>query len=208
MKPKIALMISGLATVALIFTPAVAVARDGSSSDDFTGATMASATQTETNETQLEQQRQEREQKIAEIKAEQPEKLDAAKLKLCQKREGVITQNMTNAEAAATSHLDVFTKIADRVIAFANDNNRKPANFDALVADVNAKKTAAQAAIDAAKTVDFSCSGDGPKGQIQAFVTTMQGVKSALRDYRTSIKNLIVAVKNTQPTNTSTENQQ
>jgi hypothetical protein len=40
---------------------------------------------------------------------------------------------------------------------------------------------------------NFNCTGN-PKDQLMLFREDMQSVKKALKDYRTSIKNLIVAV--------------
>jgi hypothetical protein len=44
-------------------------------------------------------------------------------------------------------------------------------------------------------STNFSCDGNDPKGLLTQFRTDMQTVKQALHDYRTSIKNLIVAVR-------------
>lgn len=161
---------------------------------------------TDTDTTRIQELREQHEAQMEAIREQRKARLEGAKLQLCERRQDVIKKNIDKSVEQAQKHMDVFTKIADRVIAFANDNNRKPDNFDALVAEVNAKKTAAQAAIDAAGTADFDCTSDAPKGQIEAFRATFKSMKSALKEYRTSIKNLIVGVKNTQPT-TETESE-
>lgn len=71
------------------------------------------------------------------------------------------------------------------------------ANYDSLVADIQAKKSAVQTALSIAQNDanSFSCTGDDPKGQLTQFRKDMQAVKKALKEYRTSIKNLIVAVR-------------
>jgi len=66
-----------------------------------------------------------------------------------------------------------------------------------LIADIQTKKTAVQTAIAKVKTstAGFSCTVGDPKEQVKQFRDGMKEVKSALKVYRTSIRNLIVAVR-------------
>jgi hypothetical protein len=128
------------------------------------------------------------------------EHLDAAKLKVCQNREKHITTTMTNLTDRGTDHLTVFTKIADRVEAFYTSKGKTVSNYDTLVADVNAKKAAVETAIANAKAsgTTFSCTDPNPTMAAQQFKDAHAAVVKALQDYRTAIKNLIVAVKSVQ----------
>ena len=96
----------------------------------------------------------------------------------------------------ATKHFDVFQKVKLRVVAFKEDKNLSPANYEALLADVNAKEEAALTAIEAVRTAKLDCAAEGSQKRVGTYVsTTVHTAKDALKAYRTSIKNLIVGVK-------------
>ena len=77
-----------------------------------------------------------------------------------------------------------------------NVSGKTVSNYDALLADIQTKKSAVSTALQKGKDdfKSFSCTGDNPKGALTQFREDMQLVKQGLKDYRTSIKNLIVAV--------------
>lgn len=74
-------------------------------------------------------------------------------------------------------------------------------NYNSLLADISAKKAIVDSDILTAKNdaADFSCTLPNPKSKLTAFRKDMQMVKAALKNYRTSIKNLIVAVRGIRP---------
>ena len=128
-------------------------------------------------------------------------KLDAKKLKVCQTKEKVIKNRLESLTALVTNQQTKFDKIATRVENFYTakvlPTGKTLANYDALAADIDAKKAAVDSNLATAKTNadSFACGADDPKGALSGFREDMQSVKSALKEYRTSIKNLIVAVK-------------
>ncbi len=65
-----------------------------------------------------------------------------------------------------------------------------------LVSDVQTKQAQVQTDLTTAKNdaVAFACTGVDPKGHLMQFRIDMQEVKASLKEYRTAIKNLIVAV--------------
>jgi hypothetical protein len=71
------------------------------------------------------------------------------------------------------------------------------AGYDALVAAIATKRAAVLTALTAAQTdvSGFNCTVVDPKRHMITFQTHMKGVKAALNEYRTAIKNLIVAVR-------------
>ena len=174
------------------------------------------STQTTTSEARLQEARQKAEAAQAEAKAraaeakvraeakvaEAKQRLEGKKLELCKAREQRIAATMTQMSSRGENHLAVFTKIADRVEAFYKDKGRTVANYDALVAEVDAKRQAAETAIESTKSVDgvFSCDSDNPKIASEQFRDAFRAQVAALKDYRTAIKNLIVAVKSAQST--------
>lgn len=132
-----------------------------------------------------------------ERKAEVKTKLADNKLKVCQKREKKITNIMSRQSDRGTKQIAVFTKISDRTQAFYVEKGRTVANYDALVADVVAKKALAEAEIAKVteNTVAFKCDGTDPKGAGEVFKQSLKAQHAAIKEYKTAVKNLIVGVK-------------
>ncbi|KKS13791.1 MAG: hypothetical protein UU67_C0016G0004 [Candidatus Daviesbacteria bacterium GW2011_GWB1_41_5] len=135
-----------------------------------------------------------------------------AKLRACQTREDAIKKRASRLTQLATNMEGKFDKHAQRVEEYYTSkvvpSGKAVANYDSLVADIDAKKAAVAAALTTAQNDanNFSCTGDDPKGQLTQFRKDMQAVKKPLKNYRTSIKNLIVAVRSVTGT-TERENQ-
>lgn len=132
--------------------------------------------------------------------AEGKQRLEGKKLEACQAREQRIARTMEQMTKRGENHIAVFTKIADRVKAFYEEKGKTVAGYDALVVDVDAKKQAAEAAVAGAQSVGdvFSCDSDNPKIASEEFREAHKAQVAALKEYRTSVKNLIVAVKSAQ----------
>lgn len=134
--------------------------------------------------------------------------LAAPALKSCQARESVIKTRMDNLTRLTLNIEDVFNKIAMRVEDFYTNkilpSGKSVPNYDALVSDIAAKKGIADADLAAAQTLEssFSCTTDDPRSLLTQFRLDMQKVKTDLKNYRTSIKNLIVAVRPLAPEGT------
>jgi hypothetical protein len=69
-------------------------------------------------------------------------------------------------------------------------------NYQQLIADTDAKKAAVEEALSKATSDlgSLSCENDNPKEAVMTFNNNMRAVKTALANYRTSIKNVIRAV--------------
>lgn len=141
-------------------------------------------------------------------KAAAQTRLADAKLKACQNREKAITNIMARLSDRGQKHVDLFSAIAERTEVFYTRKGKALANYDTLVADVAAKKTAAQAAVDTVKSTstEFTCDGDNPKGVAATFKENLKVEFEALKAYKTSVKNLIIGVKSVQGTTSSTDN--
>ena len=124
-------------------------------------------------------------------------RLEGAKLKACETRERIINDILERIAKRGERRLSVYTAIFERLQDFYTNKGLNLANYDELVADVEAKKAAAQAALDETKAneVDFKCDGSDPKGAAASFKEDLKAEIKALHDYQQSIKNLIVAVK-------------
>lgn len=154
-------------------------------------------TQTQTTtEPEREKLRQNAQDRIEDRK----EHLSDAKQKLCEARKERITRSIKRVSDRGERHLKVFATITDRVTAFYENKGKTLSNYDALIADVAAKKTAAEAAVSATAAYEntFDCSGENPKGVLKSFKATAVAQREAMKKFRTAIKNLIVGVKSVQ----------
>ncbi|HLG90599.1 MAG TPA: hypothetical protein VI336_00320 [Candidatus Saccharimonadales bacterium] len=124
-------------------------------------------------------------------------RLEGAKLKACENREKAINNILDRLAKRGERRLNVYSVIADRVQAFYEKKGLNVSNYDELLTDVNAKKAAAQAAVDEIKAdeVDFACDGTDPKGAAAGFKEDLKAEINALHAYQQSIKDLIVAIK-------------
>ena len=134
-------------------------------------------------------------------------KLSEIKLKVCKKRETSVNNILTRISDRGQKQLDLFSSIATKTEAFYASKGKAISNYDALVADVNAKKAAAQTEVDSIKSnsVTFKCDGTDPKGAVSGFKTVLKAEISALKDFKTAVKNLIVGVKSAQGETSSTD---
>jgi hypothetical protein len=159
---------------------------------------------------------------FAVMPAQAKARLQDAKLKMCQAKENVIKNRSTSLNGLVENMLEKFDAIALRVENYYTNtvipSGKTVANYDVLLADIQTKKAAVQTALTKAKDdfKTFSCTGNDPKGALEQYRKDMQAVKQAMADYRTSIKNLIVAIhsvtgetnKATNPPSTVTNNVQ
>lgn len=120
-----------------------------------------------------------------------------ANVRACQVKENAVKQRSLHLIRLANNMEIRFDTIANRVETFATASGKTIPNYNALVADIAAKKALVSAALvkTSADVTDFNCTGNDPKGQLVQFRLDMQSVMGALKNYRVSIKNLIVAVR-------------
>ena len=127
-------------------------------------------------------------------------KLQEAKLQACQAREEGIKNRSTHLTNLAKNIEDKFDAILTRVQNYYTNkvvpSGKTLSNYDTLVSNIQTKKTAVQTALTKAQNdvATFSCTSGSPKDAMLKFKTDMLAVKQALKEYRTSIKNLIVSV--------------
>jgi hypothetical protein len=179
-------LIQKIAIGALLVMPAFAIPAMAQEGEDTT-ETNRTTVRSETNRTD-------------ETNTDRPNrtegKLSDARKKICENRQTRITAIMTKAATNGQRLLSVFDKALTRVQDFYTKNNLSVANYDALVATANSKKQAAQAAIDTVKAgITLDCSGENPVGKVNVFVGKVKAMHQALKDYRSSIRDIIKAVK-------------
>lgn len=134
------------------------------------------------------------------LPAQVQNRLTDAKLKACQARENAIKTRFERLNLLVTTMEEKFDAIAGRVEEYYTakvvPGGKTVANYDSLVADIAAKKAAVSTVLTKAQNdiAGFSCDEADPKAQMTTYRLDMQGVIQELKDYRTSIKDLIVAV--------------
>lgn len=125
---------------------------------------------------------------------QKPARLDGNRRRVCERREEKIKQLIRRSTDQAQDHLAVFDRISQRVQNFYKTKNLSVSNYTQLTSDVTAKRSAALMAINTTRATAFSCAGDDPKALGQIVKSNIQSMRSALKDYRASLKNLIAAV--------------
>jgi hypothetical protein len=206
----------GLVVVAaLVFScalaggPAVAFAQEGDdAADDNTATTTSTGSDTETETHTGTNRGSNLKERLQELKDQRQERQDkrlaSAKLKVCEARQKNIEHVMDRSEARAENQLKLFNTITERVEAFYVKKGKTVANYDELVANIATAKAKVQADVATMKGLtSFDCNGEDPKGDVEAFKTAHKAVIQDLKDYRTAVKNLIVAVKSAQGTESS-----
>lgn len=128
-------------------------------------------------------------------KSEVKEKLANKRLETCQKRQAQINSIIQKSNDHSQKHLAVFEKIEARVKAFYEDKKLNVANFDTLVANVDIKHAAAVAEVNVASTTSFSCDNTDATNPGSVVKDLMNSKNDAIKEYRTALKDLIVAIK-------------
>lgn len=137
-----------------------------------------------------------------------PAAVSETRVRSCEARKDAVTNRMASLVRFANNMLEKFSAISLRVQQFYTDKvlptGVTVANYDALLKDVADKKAVVETAVAKAQADvdDFSCDDSDIRDQYSTFRQNMQAVKQALQNYRTAIKNLIVAVHSALPTPT------
>ena len=116
-----------------------------------------------------------------------------ARVEVIKKRADGLTKLTVNMEEKfASIAARAETRYLTKVIPFGME----VVNYASLAADIQTKKATVDAALKIAQhdTNTFNCVSSNSKTQMMEFRKDMQTVKSALKEYRASVKNLIVAV--------------
>lgn len=196
-------VIGGLAALcALVLVSAPVYAHDGEEHE----TTTKTATQTQQEKERSEKAKEELRKKLEaerkaavekrqDLKAAAKGRLDEAKKRVCEKRVVQIKRTVGQAAQQGEKHLAVFDTISDRVQQFYLDKKLNVTNYDALVKEVEAKRANVVALIAKTKDLKFECTDENATGKAEALKNTINALHAALKEYRTSIKNLIVAVK-------------
>ncbi len=121
--------------------------------------------------------------------------LAKGQLLACKNREVAIKNIINRIDTRAQNQISLFATIASRVEALYVKQGKTVANYSQLVAAMNTAKAQAETDFGTLKTnSSFSCSASNPKGMVASFQSYLKTEISDLQAFRTSVKNLIVAV--------------
>ncbi len=121
--------------------------------------------------------------------------LAAAQLRACQNRQNAVTNIINRINTRTQNQLTLFSTIALRVETFYTTKSKTVSNYNQLVANIASAKTQANSDLAIMKNnSSFNCSSVNPKGMVEAFQGYLKASIADLQNFRTAVKNLIVAV--------------
>lgn len=190
-KYSYSLAVVAVSVLALLAPLATVLAERGQSKVRAT-ATTETAVEVEN---ELKTQKSEAARLRAEVK--KTAKLTEAKLKACQNRAKSIQARTDGFVKKAEKHLATFEQIETKVLQFAEDKKIEIENKEALLANIDAKADQVKDDIEKLKSDEeaFSCEGDNPKAQLEAFLAQAKLVRTDLKAYRVAVRELIQAVR-------------
>ena len=113
----------------------------------------------------------------------------------CQNRQNAVKTIISRLDTRISNQLSLFTAIAGRVESFYSKSGNKVTNYNQLLANLSTTSGALRTEYTTLKTNStFSCSFSHPKAVVNSFLGDLHVVISDLQAYKTSVKNLIVAV--------------
>lgn len=125
-------------------------------------------------------------------------RLDKAKLQICEAKEAKIKKMISNTNQLGQGQLNLFDNIAKKVKTFYEEKNLKIDNYDELVSQMEGYRQLANNAIQStiATSSQFGCNTEDPKGTANQYKLSVQAQIKELKDYRSSIKNLVTSIQN------------
>lgn len=174
---------------------AVSAIEDDSVSTDRTGDELAITSTEVERSAKMEQRRAEAKAKLEARIAGVEEKLDQKRQELCEKRETRINAVVDKRVVQLQKHLDKFNMIRDRFVQFVENKELDVTGAADLESVMNDKQAAAQAAIDAVSSYQFSCDSVDKSNPGGIAKISVEAAKTALKDYRTAIKDYAKAAR-------------
>lgn len=149
-------------------------------------------------------------QNLAERRQNKQEKTAAQRQKVCVHIQKAVNNKLSAFDDHADSYLTrlntAYTKLKD----YQSTKNVTVSNWNDLLTAADDKQAAASASVDALKALGTSvdCTSSDPAGVLASIKSGAASTRYTLKDYRTSLKNIIVALAHangTDDTTTKTE---
>jgi hypothetical protein len=149
-------------------------------------------------------------QDLAQRKAQAKQHTEAEREQFCDNRKDEITNRMNNAVKDAQAHKAVFDKIYSKVKTFYDSKGLNVTNYDALIAAADKAQSDAAASISALQGLNVSvdCTSQTVVNNISSFQQAVKATRDSLKTYRSTITDLITALKGASTSaNTNSSNQ-
>lgn len=117
------------------------------------------------------------------------------KLKACENRQKAINNIINRIDERTQNQFSLFVTIASRVEGFAQKSGKKINNYSTILNQFNSELNSAHLSIMALTNHStFTCNSSSPKAMVIAFQGYLKLSISDLKNLKTAVKNLIVAV--------------
>jgi hypothetical protein len=143
-------------------------------------------------------------QDLAEKRSQVQQHTEAERQKACDTRKDNLSNRMDNFVKEAQNHKAVFDKIYVKVKAFHDSKGLSVADYDALVTAADKAQSDTAASITALQglNVPVDCTSQTVVDNVSAFQQAVKATRDSLKTYRSSIVDLISAVKAAHPSST------
>ena len=144
---------------------------------------------------QIELHRSELKQNLETTRTDRKAELTDKRLELCEQRQAKINELIAASAKVGRERLAHIQQVETKVKDFYERKDLSSSEYDAAVTMINEKETVAVAAVEVAESQKFDCAkvdGDKPSGEIKSL---HEAKRTALNDYRDSVKQLIRIVK-------------
>jgi uncharacterized protein YukE len=132
------------------------------------------------------------------LRAAHQEQSQQHRQQACEARKANLTRRESNAVRFAKNHKAVFDKIYQRVQDFYTAKQLNVSNYDTLKSAVDSASTDAQTSISALQALDAStidCTSTTVADSVSAFQSAVKDSRDKLKAYRSSLVDLIKALK-------------
>lgn len=153
------------------------------------------ATRTESISSEISEKRAALEQKIADKKAEANNRLKGRRATTCQTREESINHLLQKRIDTAQEKLDKLTVVQDKLESIVDTHSLTVENAAALTTIMDDRRASTSAAIEAADVLVFECAATDATKPGKIIIDHMTSVREALKDYQTSLKDYVSAIK-------------
>lgn len=192
-----------------VFARGVDSGTDSSGISGKNTATSGSTSSVETehaaeNEAQKEQAREQANEirnnaraEVEKMRAQNKEVRHEDRMKKCENRKHGLETKITNLNTNAQKHLDHFSSVLDKAIAFKDAKNLNPDGFVELLTKADDAKAKAQASVSALSqlTPTVDCQKDTVASDVAAFKQAAEQARSDLKDFKSSVKDILKSLE-------------